>query len=150
MQNDNKDVVIFLRHLERFDNADGLHMLGIMYLNGYCGLGKSYYLANYYFKRAGEFGSALAWKDLADSYLVGHGVKKDEQLALEFYIKSAQLGCGSAQFNAGIMFKTGQGTKIDTKKACHYLRLASLNPDLGVLQLDADHHLREARIMHPR
>ena len=131
--------ITFLRNLEDIRNPEGIHLLGILYLDGYTQI-QDARLANYYFSKAGALGFAPAIKALADSYIAGDGVEVNKAMAFKLYEKAAKLGYGPAQFNAGIMLKNGEGIPVSLKKAYVMLDLASKNPDLGSLRQDAAFH----------
>ena len=89
-----------------------------------------------------NYGPAL--DELAGLYLVGEGVEKNEAKALHYYIQGSHVGYGPSQFNCGIMYKEGQGTKKILQKAYLYLSLASLNyKDLEEVTLNAAHYRDE-------
>jgi len=131
--------ITFLKNLEDIQNPEGIHLLGVLYLDGCAGI-QDARLANYYFSKAGALGFAPAIKALADSYMAGDGVEVNKATAFTLYEKAAKLGYGPAQFNAGIMLKNGEGISVFLRKAYVMLDLASKNPDLGSLQQDAAFH----------
>jgi uncharacterized protein len=51
----------------------------------------------------------------------GRGVSKDEMRAFEWYLKAAEQGHASAQFNLGLMFDNGEGVAKDKTKAFEWL-----------------------------
>lgn len=132
-------ILTFLHNLEQQNNAEAMHLLGIIYLEGYTQI-KDARLANYYFSKASALGFLPAMKSLADSYMIGEGVEKNEQMAFFVYEKAAIAGYGPAQFNAGIMLKNGQGTAVSPKKAYQFLDQAAHNPDLGDMKQDAAYY----------
>ena len=81
-------------------------------------------------KKLMEKGNAYAFYMLAGCYIKGiMGLPQDEAKAKanELYIKAGQLGCALAYYNLGILYTTGNGVEIDTKKAKHYWELAAMN-----------------------
>lgn len=136
----NSEVVLnFLHHLEEQGNAEGIYLLGVIYLEGYTEI-KDVRLANYYFNKASALGSLSALKALADSYMAGDGVEKNQHTAFIIYKNAAMRGYGPAQFNVGIMLKNGHGTKVSMKEAYKYLDLAANNSDLGDMRKDAAYY----------
>lgn len=131
-----KEVFQFLRNLSEFNNVEALFLLGMMHLNG-DGTVQNMPYANTLFEKSAALGNAAAYKALADSYLTGDGVGIDLKMALNLYQKSADLGYGPGQFNCGIMLKNGDGAPVNLPLAYYYLCLASSNPDLDEMQLDA-------------
>ena len=81
-----------------------------------------------------------------------HGIPRDIDKSIEFYLKAGQLGCAVAYYNLGLLYYNGDGVEADTKKAQHYWRLASIEGDLeamynlGFLDLVADD--REHAFIH--
>lgn len=58
-------------------------------------------------------------------YQTGRGVKKDSQLAAQWYEKSAKQGFGDAQTRLGRMYQAGNEVKKDAVKAEHWLGKAA-------------------------
>lgn len=95
-------------------------------------------LANEHFQRAADMGYAPAIKALADSYYSGDGVEQDLDKALFLYLKAADMGDGSAQFNLGVILLRGYVNGVTNYPlAFYYLCLATLNPDLDEMAQDA-------------
>ena len=95
-------------------------------------------LANEHFQRAADMGYAPAIKALADSYYSGDGVEQDLDKALFLYLKAADMGDGSAQFNLGVILLRGYANGVTNYPlAFYYLCLATLNPDLDETAQDA-------------
>jgi len=102
------------------------------------------YLANEHFKRAADMDYAPAIKALADSYYSGDGIDKDQHQALMLYIRSAELGDGSAQFNAGVILLRGYAGPTNYELAFYYLCLATMNEGLDEMAQDAAIYRDEA------
>ena len=102
------------------------------------------YLANEHFKRAADMDYAPAIKALADSYYSGDGIEKDQHQALMLYIRSAELGDGSAQFNAGVILLRGYAGPTNYELAFYYLCLATMNKGLDEMAQDAAIYRDEA------
>jgi TPR repeat protein len=95
-------------------------------------------LANEHFQRAADMGYAPAINALADSYYSGDGVEQDLDKALFLYLKAADMGDGSAQFNLGVILLKGYANGVTNYPlAFYYLCLATLNPDLDEMAQDA-------------
>jgi TPR repeat protein len=95
-------------------------------------------LANEHFQRAADMGYPPAIKALADSYYSGDGVEKDLDKALFLYLRAADMGDGSAQFNVGVILLKGYANEVTNYPlAFYYLCLATLNPDLDEMAQDA-------------
>jgi TPR repeat protein len=118
-------------------NPHALYLLGCIYLSsksGHLNYSKGIDLL----EKAISLNYAPAFDEYAGLLLVGEGVEKNEQKALNYYVQAAHMGYGPSQFNAGIMYKEGQGTTKEPVKAYLYLCLASLNyRDLDTVTEDA-------------
>ncbi len=108
------------------------------------GMNSNAYLANEHFKRAADMDYAPAIKALADSYYSGDGIDKDTNQALAHYIRAADLGDGSAQFNAGIILLRGYAGEPNYELAFYYLCLATMNEGLDEMAQDAAVYRDEA------
>lgn len=108
------------------------------------GMNSNAYLANEHFKRAADMDYAPAIKALADSYYSGDGIDKDTNQALALYIRAADLGDGSAQFNAGIILLRGYAAEANYELAFYYLCLATMNEGLDEMAQDAAVYRDEA------
>ena len=79
-------------------------------------------------KKLMEKGNADAFYLLAVYNADGtYGLPQDRARANELYLKAGELGCAAAFFNLGVVYRTGNGVKIDEKKAKHYYELAAMN-----------------------
>lgn len=85
------------------------------------------------FSRA-ESGSKIALYSLGWKYSSGDGVKEDNELAIQYYEKSANLGYAPAQNNLGWFYRQGIATKKDAMKAMYWFRLAALQGNALALQ----------------
>lgn len=104
-------------------------------------------LANEHFQRAADMGYAPAINALADSYYSGDGVEKDLEKALFLYLKAADMGDGSAQFNLGVILLRGYVNGVTNYPlAFYYLCLATLNSDLDEMAQDAAIYRDEAAL----
>ncbi|GHE99950.1 tetratricopeptide repeat protein [Thalassotalea profundi] len=68
---------------------------------------------------------APAQYQMALIYLNGHGVKKDEQKALELIMKAADQNYPDALFNLSVIYSEGRLVKKDLKKAFEYMQKAA-------------------------
>jgi TPR repeat protein len=117
------------------------YMKGIEELTG---LKTNTFLANEHFKRAADMDYAPAIKALADSYYSGDGIDQDRDIALLLYRRAADLGDGSAQFNAGVILLRGYAGIQDFELAFYYLCLATMNEGLDEMAQDAAVYRDEA------
>lgn len=102
-------------------------------------------LANEHFQRAADMGYPPAIKALADSYYSGDGLEQDLDKALFLYLRAADMGDGSAQFNVGVILLKGYANSFTNYPlAFYYLCLATLNPDLDEMAQDAAVYRDEA------
>lgn len=58
-------------------------------------------------------------------YMNGLGVKKNDRLALMWFIRAGQQGMADAQYNAGVMYYLGQGVYPSFKSAIAWWQLAA-------------------------
>ena len=94
-------------------------------------------------KRA-EADDPIATYDLGYYYSEGlHGLQQDFTKALELYHRAADFGCSIAYACVGYAYSSGQGVKVDKKRAKYYNELAAMAGDaaarfnLGLLELTA-------------
>ena len=81
-----------------------------------------------------ESGSKVSLYNLGWKYSSGDGVKEDNELAIQYYEKSANLGYAPAQNNLGWFYRQGIATKKDAMKAMYWFRLAALQGNALALQ----------------
>ena len=85
-----------------------------------------------------ERGNHEAMEILAGMYLNGRGVEQDGIKAIALYERGAVLGHGPCQFNAGALYKDGEGGVLkNPEKAYYWLSKAAFNPDLENMRYDA-------------
>ena len=53
------------------------------------------------------------------------GFTQNYKMALKLFHRSGKLGCSEAYCSIGYAYDTGQGVKVDEKKAVHYYELAA-------------------------
>ncbi len=93
---------------------------------------------------SGNFSHALfEWRLLADQgdvraqnnlgvmYANGHGVKKDNAMAAQWYRKAAEMGDVSAQFNLGVLYSEGKGVMKDERMAAFWYGKAADQGDMS-------------------
>jgi TPR repeat protein len=61
---------------------------------------------------------------LGYSYFYGHGVKKDERKAVEWYKKAAAKNDAKALYNLGHCYADGEGVKQSNRWAKHFFTKA--------------------------
>jgi len=72
-----------------------------------------------------EQGHAGAQYNLGHMYRLGHGVLKNEQIAVTWYRKAAMQGHDDAQHKLGIMYDSGHGVVKDGQQATAWYRRAA-------------------------
>ena len=143
----NKD--ISLAYLEKsanedFPSADAAYILGSFYLSD-MPFGKDLKKADYYITLAAKLNHPAAIKSIGDGYYSGDIREKDLIKALECYEKSAEMGYGPAQFNAGIVLLNNAKSKKGLKRAIFWLDKASKNSDdLNDMTKDALKYKKDA------
>jgi TPR repeat protein len=91
-----------------------------------------------YYKRAADLRSPYAQYCVGHCYALGHGVKKDEAEAANWYLRSALQkppGFTVAQHALGICFQSGIGVAQDEEEAVNWFRRAA-DQGLPIAQYD--------------
>ena len=77
-------------------------------------------------RKAAEFGSVEAQRDLGCYYAVGNeGLEKDEMESRKWYTLAAEKGHADAQYNLGLMWFNGEGGSKDIDKAIYWFTLSA-------------------------
>lgn len=76
---------------------------------------------------AAKHGDIAKEVEVAEGYLVGHGVRQNPQLAAEWYEKAANAGDAAAQNQIGYMYQAGMGVPKDPERASHWYQLSAAN-----------------------
>ena len=58
-------------------------------------------------------------------YLTGLGLARDDQEALKWYRKAADLGDSNAQYSLGVLYAQGRGVSMDEALALDWYRKAA-------------------------
>lgn len=74
-------------------------------------------------------GDPEAQFNLGEAYLKGEGVKKDEQVAAQWYYKSAMQDYPPAEFAMGFVYRGGGGIPMDKILSYMWFDLAAKNGD---------------------
>lgn len=64
---------------------------------------------------------------VGECYYFANGVKENKEEAFKYYLKAAEKGHSSAQYNVGYCYLYGIGTEKELSLALHYLNLAKDN-----------------------
>jgi len=78
-----------------------------------------------YLKPAADAGDADAMYVLGQMYASGRGVKKDEKLATDYFLKSAELGNAAAQQSLGSALMLGEGIDQDMVEALKWFIISA-------------------------
>ncbi|MCF6177143.1 MAG: hypothetical protein L3J71_15405 [Victivallaceae bacterium] len=78
---------IYTKKFTYSDNADAMFKLGELYFGGTIAFFKNYKMSFKYFRSAAEYGHIRALYNIGDMYYKGLGVKKNRQLAAEYWQK---------------------------------------------------------------
>ena len=108
--------------------ADAMYELGLMYLNG-LGVTKCASSAYKLFRSAGDQNHSGALFKLAEMQSNNEYGEVDTKLAFENCLKSAELGLPEAQFNVGVMFEEGIGTKQSFRDSIFWYKKATQSGD---------------------
>ena len=86
-----------------FNDADAIYGMGSLYSDGELGLPRDQAKALELWHRAGELGSAEAYYNIANAYMLGRGVERDEKKTLHYYELAAMRGQLDARHNLGCL-----------------------------------------------
>jgi len=78
-----------------------------------------------YLKPAADAGDAGAMYVLGQMYASGRGIKKDEKLATDFFLKAAELGNAAAQQSLGSALMLGEGINQDMVEALKWFIISA-------------------------
>lgn len=81
--------------------------------------------ATEYYAKAAMKGYSIAQCNLANAYLHGRGIEKNENIAFEWYVKAAEQGNAAAQNNLASMCLEGGGCEQDSTKAFEWYTKAA-------------------------
>lgn len=101
------------------DHLDAIAHLADLYADPKTGL-ENPELAHQYRLKAAERGKTRMYFGVANDFLMGRGVKKDEKLAFEWTQKAVDSGEKQALNNLGYLYERGSGVKKDPLKALEY------------------------------
>ena len=125
-----KDSTVSKHYLKaNIDDPYCCYLLGTIYL-----VEKNTQLADYYITKAANANSPEAINSIGDGYYSGDIRMKNHKKALECYVKSAGMGYGPAQFNAGAVYSRYAKSKKDLRKAIYWFNKASKNNDIKELK----------------
>ena len=126
------------------DNPVSAYVLGNLYLTGTF-LQKNLQKADWYITKAANMNLPEAVNSIGDGYYSGDIRPKNINMALKCYRKSADMGFGVAQFNAGVVLLSTAKSKKELELAIAYLDKASRNrEDLGEIAHTAERYKRNA------
>jgi uncharacterized protein len=78
-----------------------------------------------YLKPAADAGDAGAMYVLGQMYASGRGIKKDEKMATDYFLRSAELGNAAAQQSLGSALMLGEGIKQDMVEALKWFIISA-------------------------
>lgn len=107
--------------------ADAMANLGLCYEKGYGGLEKNEEVAFEWYMKSAKLGSSRGELYVAQCYLNGKGVTKDNASALAWYKSSAMHGNSNAQNMVGRCLEMGWGTESDIDAAIEGYKIAALS-----------------------
>ncbi len=82
--------------------------------------------AAYWLKRAAADGFVLSQYSLAKLYATGLGVERDNDLALDLFLKAGDAGFVKAQYNLGKIYRDGIGVAADPVVSVDWFRKAAV------------------------
>jgi len=86
---------------------------------------KKYILAEKFYQKAADRGSATGQNDLGYLYMNGYGVPQDYTMAAKLFPKAADQGHAAGLNNLGLLYIKGQGVPQNQEKGCELLRQAA-------------------------
>lgn len=89
--------------------------------------------AFHYYEQAWQRGHADATNNLADMYLHGEYVEKDEQRAFQLFLVAAKMGVHEAMFTLGVLCEKGLGIVESPEQALFWYKRAAQQQDLLAL-----------------
>ena len=101
------------------DHLDAIAHLADLYADPITGL-ENAELAHKYRLKAAERGKTRMYFGVANDFLLGRGVAKDENLGFEWTEKAVDSGEKQALNNLAYLYERGTGVKKDLKKAMEY------------------------------
>jgi TPR repeat protein len=126
-------IVSLYRKAASLGDPDGLNDIGSCYATGYGDIQMDFDKAVYYYERAIEAGSLVAYDNLGTHYETGmNGARADRidfEKALHYYRAGAKRRCAKCSLNLGIAYEDGMGEnqcvlKADLDRAEKYYRHA--------------------------
>ena len=86
-------------------------------------------------KKCMDSGNADAFTMMGNAYANGDmGMPRDRAKANELYLRAGELGCATAYFNLGNVYRLGAGVEMDMKKAKHFYELSAMKGDVEARQ----------------
>lgn len=101
------------------NHLDAITHLADLYADPKTGL-ENLELAHQYRLQAAEQGKTRMYFGVANDFLLGRGVAKNEKLGFEWTVKAVDSGEKQALNNLAYLYERGTGVKKDTKKALEY------------------------------
>lgn len=138
-QNDYQQALVFFEKAAKLENANAQYMCGMMYDSG-CGTMKNEVQALFWYEKAAHLGNESAKSKLEEYKIKTRATQGDAEAqyayakklewrdmaeAFAFYLKAAQQGHKKAQFETGLCYAVGNGTKKNSQEALKWLRLAA-------------------------
>ncbi len=115
---------MWLQKAAQAGDAVAQYELGAMYYLGNYGENKDYVAAKYWLSLASEQNHAIATFVLGLIYYKGLGVEQNMEKFVQLCLKSAQLGYGSAQICAALMYARGEGLPEVPEHAIYWAKKA--------------------------
>ena len=116
---------MWLQKAAQAGDAVAQYELGAMYYLGNYGENKDYVAAKYWLSLASEQNHAIATFVLGLIYYKGLGVEQNMEKFVQLCLKSAQLGYGSAQICAALMYARGEGLPEVPEQAIYWAKKAA-------------------------
>ena len=136
-----KDVETALELLNKavsMGSPDAAWELGLLYYNNDVGVPVNKYKAVEIFEKGAQGGNADCCGALADCYMRGEGVSRNDAKAFEYAMIAAKAGNPTGMINVAICYDDGLGTNQDPSAACYwYKEYLNYEPDDDFAMLQA-------------
>lgn len=85
------------------------------------------------YEKSAQQGNAAALRSLGQLHMMGYGVEKSEEKAIEYYTKASELGSTAAQIDLGVSYYLGAGVEKNPDTALIWLKKAAENGNADAL-----------------
>lgn len=120
MEEDRKEAFKWFERSADMGYPNAMHQVGLMYRDG-VGTARDFGKMAESLGKASEQGFLPSVTLLADLYLQGKLLPRDEKKAFNLYLKGASLGNGKCQYQIAMMYQNGEGTELNIEESDKWL-----------------------------